>query len=861
MKKSRSCVGIAAIVGFAMSVFAGDGSFRLGASDGYGESSYDTKGHWVRVADGAAATTAPTAGGSYLVADGLNLRTRDDGNTREYVFGGDVLTLGTDTTTGTLMLKTRYSAYPVIRDLVLVNGKIATAWNDTNAPGGFKGKATVKALAARPFVLDAQNGRTLRLYADVVGASGTAFELTCTEGAVGGLAVGGDNSQWLGQLIAQQAHSITFTKPTAAAVETTFGGNAGVDVPDAWVLGGGARLVLPDGFGSVKASRRGITVEETGAELNVASGAALYDGLLTGPGVLRRTGAGTLTLDGTWTGAKMACDAGVTVLGSAFAADADSSLAVAAGATLVVSAPSTLSAALTFADGAELRLDNAAEDAIQPPVLGRVTVDGCVRVSLAALPNDLGGADGVALLSFDAASGLTADSFVAGTVAGVPLPFADRFIVETNGSVATLKVVFHPYVRGLQPLSCTEEPSHWTSGEKAYDATKDYLVVGGSWRYALGSWEWNVDFTGGSYSIAGSASAPSAKQAERCFFMPKHVTNNIHRLAFYGSAGIVPGGTNRGFTQRLYGLDESAVIDIANVGEQAFFIDPNNTFFYVNVPLRGSGRLRICAGDDVLAGYAQVVCFRRDNSAWCGPTEIFGTKLGVTLYIQDENQLGAPPTAFDARFLTVGNRGTLALEENQIVRLDDANRGVTLEGGSGLETRKGATLTFATPVVFGGGTVSKRGVGRLAWAAASTGSGTLAVQEGELSVTHGRALGSVGVSFAKGTALVVSAAPQVEETLAEYGLLNLTEAGVTAADRLTVRVDVSMAKTAGVRRAVPILTVRRACADVLFDKLVPARIGRGISVTLARRDVVVDDVEATQIYAVCEWKGVAMVIR
>lgn len=317
----------------------------------------------------------------------------------------------------------------------------------------------------------------------------------------------------------------------------------------------------------------------------------------------------------------------------------------------------------------------------------------------------------------------------------------------------------------------------------------------------------------------------------------------------------------RGFTQRLYGLDDSAAIDIANEGEQTFFIDPNNTFFYVNVPLRGTGRLRVCTGDDVLPGYAQVVCFRRDNSGWCGPTEIFGTKLPVTLFIQDENQLGAPPTAFDARFLTVGNRGTLALEENQSVRLDDANRGVTLADGAGLETRAGATLTLATPVVFGGGTVVKQGAGRLELAAASTGAGTLSVKAGELAVAHGKALGTVGVSFAKGTALVVSAAPDVEESLSAYGLLNLTDAGVTAAVGLTVRVDVSMAKTDGVRREAPLLTVRRACAEALLARLSLTRIGRGVRVTRAQREIVVDGVEATQVYAVCERQGVAMVIR
>lgn len=186
---------------------------------------------------------------------------------------------------------------------------------------------------------------------------------------------------------------------------------------------------------------------------------------------------------------------------------------------------------------------------------------------------------------------------------------------------------------------------------------------------------------------------------------------------------------------------------------------------------------------------------------------------------------------------------------------------VGADDGAGLETRAGATLTLATPVVFGGGTVVKQGAGRLELAAASTGAGTLSVKAGELAVAHGKALGTVGVSFAKGTALVVSAAPDVEESLSAYGLLNLTDAGVTAAVGLTVRVDVSMAKTDGVRREAPLLTVRRACAEALLARLSLTRIGRGVRVTRAQREIVVDGVEATQVYAVCERQGVAMVIR
>lgn len=72
MKQRGFCAWAAAAVAAAASAFAGDGAFRLGASDGYGESSYDAKGHWVGADDGAAATSAPTAGCTNLVASRLH---------------------------------------------------------------------------------------------------------------------------------------------------------------------------------------------------------------------------------------------------------------------------------------------------------------------------------------------------------------------------------------------------------------------------------------------------------------------------------------------------------------------------------------------------------------------------------------------------------------------------------------------------------------------------------------------------------------------------------------------------------------------------------------------------------------------
>lgn len=1280
----RLCADVAAgAVACAASAFADGTAYHLAASDGYGQSSYTTKQNWVDAA-GTAATDAPKAGCTYLVADGLSLRTPDNGGeTVELPFGGDALTFGTDETAGTFVLKTYYSGYPRIGNLILVNGTISTSWNGDRVPGGFKGVAHVRAAAARPFTLSTENGRTLRVFADLESARGTALELKQTSGVVGGLAVGGDNSKWFGQLIARAGHTLTFAKPASAALETTFGGNAGEAVADAWLLGGGTKVVLPDGFGSVKASRRGITVEASGAELNVASGtAALYDGLLAGPGELRRTGAGTLTLDGTWTAAKVALAEGATVLGANLAADAASTLQVGAGATLTwtadgatfggalacaakarlevpvdaagavpgaltvgqkltlagpltiafssrpaessgdlmllrfpsesgltandfalgdnrgaytrlvvetadgvttvravadgavqyhlsasdgfgqssfasighwvdangaaatavpnagadylvqnslalrtaegdsqtfggarlilgdatssgllvlknkgtvtatvpslvavngsiqaagnltaeeavgqhqrlggtiqvqsvesnpfafeiggtnrtivfdgalvgdatralcltaaeavgdgfgrlvlagdnaswqgslsvmderlelvlataaafggaaeaaspaawrflssgaadgatsgslvfgpgftnsvaatgrgvtfdglgalvaeagtnvvydgsltapkgvrktgtgsvtlagavsgslevaagelalvdaavmpsslrVEAGATLSVAavgcaskadVTFADGAELRLVNSAEGAVPSLVTtGRVTVEnqGRVRVSLTALPQDLGGTDGVVILSCDAASGLSADRFELGTVAGLPL--SENLVVVTSGSVATLKLVFRSAARGLQSVCYTEEPTHWTTGAKAYDADTDYLVVGGSWRQGAEKGRWTVDYTGRSYTILGSPSALADTRAGQFYFQPTHVTNRVNRLAFCGTAGIVAGGTQVGWPQRLYGLNAESTIDIANVGEQAFFVDPDGNFLYVNVPFSGTGRLQV--GTTASAG--GTVCLRSDNTAWCGPTEIVGKKGAgfVTLFIQDENQLGAAPAAFDAGFLTVRAKGILGVENDRAVTLDDATRGVALAEGAGLETRAGSVLTLATPVVLGGA-VTKKGTGRLTLAAEATGAGALSVAEGELAVVHGRALATVGAAFAKEAALVISAAEGVEENLAAYGLLNLTVDGVTATEGLTIRLDVSMARTTGVRREVPLLTVSKACAEKLSGKIALTRIGRGVLVALAQRDITVDGVEATQFYATCNFPLLMMI--
>lgn len=611
----------------------------------------------------------------------------------------------------------------------------------------------------------------------------------------------------------------------------------------------------PGFSGSVAATGRGVMFDGRGALVAEAGTNVVYDGSLAAPKGVRKTGTGSVTLAGAVSGS---LEVAAGELALADAAAVPSSLRVEAGATLSVAAAGCAPKAdVTFADGAELRLVNSVEGAVPSLVTtGRVTVEsqGRVRVSLAALPQDLGGTDGVAILSCDAASGLSADRFELGTVAGLPL--SENLVVVTSGSVATLKLVFRPAARGLQSVSYTEEPTHWTTGAKAYDADTDYLVVGGSWRQGAEKGRWTVDYTGRSYTILGSPSALADTRAGQCSFQPTHVTNRVNRLAFYGSAGIVAGGTQVGWPQRLYGLSAESRIDIANIGEQAFFVDPDGNFLYVNVPFSGTGRLQV----GTTASPGGTVCLRSDNTAWCGPTEIVGKKGAgyVTLFIQDENQLGAAPTAFDARFLTVRAKGVLGVENDQGVTLDDATRGVTLMDGAGLETRAGSVLTLATPVVLGGA-VTKKGTGRLMLAAATTGPGTLSVTESELSVVHGRARVDGSVSFAKEAALVISAAEGVEENLSAYGLLNLTADGVTATEGLTIRLDVSMARTTGVRREVPLLTVSKACAEKLSGKIALTRIGRGVLVALAQRDITVDGVEATQFYATCNFPLLMMI--
>lgn len=842
--------------------------YRLSAKDAWGEHSFDSKGHWAD-ASGAAATSAPYAGADYVVSDGLDLRTEDTGG-KNGTFNGNSLTIGTDDSTGNMMLKNYGSASVTIPRAYLQNGSItasANADDKKDVSQRLAGSLTVRTTESNPFRLVVGYRRTLRFEGSLFGGEDAFVVMAEPPGEVGPgrygrISFSGDNTGWLGTMSVENENLSLLFKDAAA-----FGGTQSAAKPDAWRFEcaagssrSGTAMFGPDFTESVAAKGRGISFGGTGRVFADAGTDAVYDGPLTAESGIEKTGAGALTLSGSVSSPKVSVEEGrLTLAGTEISV---STVEVAAGATLGVGkAGLAMDGATAFADGAEILFDVERNRMVAPLSIDRqMSASGKVRISFTdvpALPADLAP---VPLFSFAPSAGVTAETFEAGTVCGIAVPLVERFVLENEGGKTVLKAVFHPYVLGLNAENHTQKPEHWSSGAKAYDPERDYLVVNGRWRYDSGAWGWDGVFGGGSYSIIGLDSPLPLQSDRQFFFMPKHVSNTVSRLAFYGTAGIIAGGNNTSSSQiqRLFGLDESAVIEIHNQGDQAFYIDPNLNVFYVSVPFVGEGRVCLC---NMVNGSGKVI-LRSDNSRWIGRLEISGDsarKATTELFFDDELQLGADPDEFDAAALTVGDYGILGIEDGKAAVIDDVHRGVTFSGNVQIETRPGASLSIRTPTVFENCTIGKTNTGRLELGGPGSGTAAVNIGAGTLAVSHGKALVDAAVTFSAGTALEISAAKDCEPALAQYGLLNTNV--VAAADSLQVVVDNSMAKTVGCRGDVPLLTVLPVVAGTLADKLVVSSLAKGMQVTLGQREVSVDGKKAVQFFATCEPKGFLVILE
>ncbi len=144
------------------------------------------------------------------------------------------------------------------------------------------------------------------------------------------------------------------------------------------------------------------------------------------------------------------------------------------------------------------------------------------------------------------------------------------------------------------------------------------------------------------------------------------------------------------------------------------------------------------------------VVYTGNNTGFTGPM-IVGS--GGAVRITDQSNLGGNPTTFNAAQLLLNN-GTLAA--NNMLALNDSNRGITLGSGGGIFTNvSGAVLTVSN-VITGSGALTFNGGGSLVLAATNTYTGATVINGGRVSFVSPKT-GNGNITLADGTTLSITA--------------------------------------------------------------------------------------------------------
>lgn len=265
-----------------------------------------------------------------------------------------------------------------------------------------------------------------------------------------------------------------------------------------------------------------------------------------------------------------------------------------------------------------------------------------------------------------------------------------------------------------------------------------------------------------------------------------------------------------------------------------------------NGPISGTGKLAISHGPAI----AQI--FNGDNSGFKGIVSISGDEVEREVrdaysYCQlgHANALGGVYEGDATLAWMAHNFSNVWFTCAQDVNLTEATRGVRLYGFTTFEVNDGKTLTITESATYGG-TIAKRGAGTLVLGSPSVkfisgpgqtdtpqeGNNQLKIAAGQLKVTNANAVNGLQVSFAEGTKLILSAAPEGE--LATYGLKNTAWATPFVTDAPSGKIAVEFEGVpADKESSVPICSIAATATLPEFD--VPTTYGKR-TVTTAWRE-------------------------
>lgn len=397
------------------------------------------------------------------------------------------------------------------------------------------------------------------------------------------------------------------------------------------------------------------------------------------------------------------------------------------------------------------------------------------------------------------------DDATQNTPENLPTP-ENRYVVESIGDFAQVGTEFGPTlwlsnsVNRANVSQCRIRPRQkkWTFGDLHLFPATAVISLGGNWN-----------------EIAGTVTVHGTEEHPVCFLPGGGRMNQLLSASLRGE-GLVR------FQSMEFAYPNNAVTNHLTGANTGFTgaIDVTTTGFVYD---RETGRY----------GY-------RDESQ----------RNWMALWIDSEESLGAAPAAFVPNQLRLRNGGPLHVADD--VTIDDANRGIYVEGLGVMSVAAGKTLTVKVPLTVDG-TLAKRDAGTLAFGGRFDGTDAVpmpyrnrvCVEAGRVKPLTGRALDGAQLVVRRGAAVEIDVARD-EADLRAWGLV-LAKSETVAPFAQEPGEDVAFVLT-GVDPSfetavsVPLVTVRRAFADAVRGRLSATVAAGSATVSLETREGQLEDV-------------------
>ena len=652
----------------------------------------------------------------------------------------------------------------------------------------------------------------------------------------------GDNSGFKGSIIANGPRA-TFKFTSAIAL----GGSSGTFNPKGLVIQNGV-TVSPTETGIVLPAdmSRGIYVAESGGKLNVPANMDLTVACpVSGPGILIKTGAGTLLVESTWQ-----------------PEEGDlANLAVTEGCVAAPVGKTEVLDGLTFTGGAVGISYDATSGTSGVLELGaNCTISWPLKVQ----PLATRGLQHIPFLKVPTSYGeITVQNFVPnGNLAALGLP-SQAYEVERSGdfyvvSVSTSTIVTQK--SGAANISCgNNDYDCWSDGLE-FHANADYQVVSESkYRtYYVKPKEVDYVFPSGTSLTVNNR---GGSEAQMIWLYYKSLTADL-RLGDRTKIQLSDLDASKTFTL----MGSVYLCGVNTQTDTATDWRVNDATLILKAKMSGPGRMSIqtskssCPGTVILAG---------DND-FTGNIWTYSTSSSspLTIGFSDPTNLGATPNSLQKEGFLLNARVTL--HPTKSVCINQPNRGFYVRNSCNVRVDDGNVFDLRSPMYFCKGTVtSKLGTG--VWALGGTTAlgddkvsdavPEISVGEGYVRADNPRAFSVVKLTFADGTGVAAKYRPGETTDVATYGMI-VSEASKfsVSGGTLALRADAEGQKVNSSTR-IPVMTVVPAVASTLDAKNI--RIDSdvvGREAILVRDNVTIDG-ESYVRYSAGFERGMAIILR